>query len=165
MKKANTMGTYFIHGKRHEHLMDTGKVLRGIPNIRIKVAHNGTRIAARHSLLYSEVRLNIALKMYGDANKCDWVLTNDEWRTLGEFEAGLNITRITSTLMQYETIFPGAYGFVLKTMAIEKLRSGSIEIIQQDLVTASPTLPRVATPVSTLSENGKTCRRRALVEG
>ena len=77
----------------------------------------------------------------------------------------LNVTRITSTLMQYETILPGAYGFVLKTMAIEKLRSGAIEIIQQDLVTANPALPSAATPVSTLSENGKTCMRRALVEG
>jgi hypothetical protein len=76
MKKANTMCTYFSYGKRHEYLMDTSKVLRGIPNIRIKVALDGTRIAAQHSLLYSEVRLNKALKMYGDANTCDLVLTN-----------------------------------------------------------------------------------------
>jgi len=75
--------------------MDIGKVLRGISNIRIKVALSGTRIAAEHSLLYNEVRVNKALMMYGEANKCDWVLTNDEWRTLGELEAVLNITRIT----------------------------------------------------------------------
>jgi len=67
--------------------------------------------------------------------------------------------------MQCETIFPGAYGFVLKTMAIGKLRSGSIKIIQQDVVTTNPTLPRVATSVSILSENGKSCMRRALAEG
>ncbi len=29
MKKANTMGSYFSYGKRHEYLMDTGKVLGG----------------------------------------------------------------------------------------------------------------------------------------
>jgi hypothetical protein len=44
MKKANTMGTYFNYVKRHEYLMDTAKVLRGIPNIRIKVALIRTRI-------------------------------------------------------------------------------------------------------------------------
>jgi len=77
MKKANTMGTYFSYGNRHQHLMDTGKVLRVNSNIRIKVALNGTRIAAQHSLLYNEIRLNRALKLYGDANKYDWVLTND----------------------------------------------------------------------------------------
>ena len=48
MKKANDMGTYFSNGKRHDNLMDTGKVLRGIPRIRIQVALNGTRIVAQH---------------------------------------------------------------------------------------------------------------------
>jgi len=69
MKKANDMGTYFSHGKRHDFLMDTGKVLRGIPRIRIQVALNGTRIVAQHSVLYSEMRLNRALKMNDEANK------------------------------------------------------------------------------------------------
>ncbi len=57
MKKANGMRTYFSYRKRHDYLMDTGKVLRGIPRIRIKVVLNGTRIVAQHSLLYSEMRL------------------------------------------------------------------------------------------------------------
>ncbi len=35
MKKANDMATYFSYGKRHAHFMDTGKVLRGIPHIRL----------------------------------------------------------------------------------------------------------------------------------
>jgi hypothetical protein len=63
MKKANDMATYFSYGKRHANLMDTGKVLRGIPHIRLQVPLNGTRVVAQHSLLYNEMRLNKALKM------------------------------------------------------------------------------------------------------
>jgi hypothetical protein len=113
MKKANDMGTFFSYGKRHDLLMDTGKVLRGIPNVRIQVALNGTRVASQHNLLYNEVRLNRALKMFGSANACEWELTKKEWKALGEFDAVLDITRITSTLMQYETIFPGAYSYLI----------------------------------------------------
>jgi hypothetical protein len=31
--------------------------------------------------------------MYGDTNQCDRVLPNDEWRTLEEIEAVLNIKK------------------------------------------------------------------------
>ena len=70
MKKADDMGTNFSYGQRHELLMDTGKVLRGIPNVLIQVALNGTRVASQHGLLYNEVRLNKALKRFKSANAC-----------------------------------------------------------------------------------------------
>ena len=99
MKKANDMETYCSYGKRHELLMYTGKLLRGIPNVRIQVALDGTRVGSRHSLLYNEVRLNRALKMFGSANACEWELTKEEWKALGEFELILDITRIISILL------------------------------------------------------------------
>ncbi len=71
MKKANVIATYFSYGKRHANLMDTGKVLRGIPHIRLQDPLNGTRVAAQHSLLCSEMRFNRALQIYGDVNKCE----------------------------------------------------------------------------------------------
>jgi hypothetical protein len=102
--------------------------------------------------------------MYGEANTCDWAFTCDEWRTLGEFEAVLYVTKITSTLMQYETVLSGAYGYVLKSMTLLQLRSGIIPVINQEAGTSDLVLIRVETTVSKLSLHGQTWLRIVVVE-
>ena len=67
MANARKMGTDFTWDGHTEKLWATGIKAVGeeaVPCIRIQIDLNGTRIAAQHGLLYSEIRLYHALHNY-----------------------------------------------------------------------------------------------------
>ena len=89
-----------------------------------------------------------------------------------EFEGVLNLCRHLTTYAQYETLFVGAYGLLLKQLLLFTLRKahepgGSVMLIDFGAMsrdTRIKNLPRVSVPVSTFTQEGKTCLQRALLE-
>jgi hypothetical protein len=64
VQRAHKLGTYFGYSTRAHDLSAVGKAVGNCPDLKIQVDYNTTRIAAVHGLLYSELRLNRALKAY-----------------------------------------------------------------------------------------------------
>ncbi len=84
----------------------------------LQVDLNGTRVAAQHSLLFSEMRLNRLLKTYV-MSKPEAIAnppSEEEWISMSEIEGVLNITKWCTSLMQYEQLFTAAYGQVCPSM-------------------------------------------------
>lgn len=163
MEKAHKMATYFSYGNRHDELMTVGNTCEA-PNLRLKVDLNGTRVTAKHGLLYSELRLNRPLKLYALQNSVPWKLSDEEWNMIAEFEGIMRITDAATKLVQHERLFLGAGATALKIDMIEKLRGAHIEVIEMDNVKASPKLPRASKYVGDLSTVGKKCVERAKLE-
>jgi hypothetical protein len=90
-------------------------------------------------LLLSELRLNRALRTYaaGNAEMCPWVFTLDEWWALAEIEGVLNMTSMTTTLMQFEKHFTGAYGVLIKSRTLNLLRHDKLMVVDMPRVTAT----------------------------
>ena len=102
---------------------------------KMQVDHNGTRVAAQHNLLYSELRLSPALPLYHariSSSASDWLppaakakqkegkWDADSWRwpVMTEFEGVLKVTSITTKLPQYEQLYSGAFGPLIKSTAL-----------------------------------------------
>jgi hypothetical protein len=165
VQRAHKLGAYFGYSTRRENLEIVGKTLGNVPDIKIQVDYNTTRIAAVHGLLHSELRLNRALRAYEVQFNPGWAFKADDWQAVAEFEGVLNCTRVTSTLAQRERGFNGAFTPLIKTLALTKLRSDQLYLIDMPNVKLSPAVPRVAVMVDNLSRMGQTARVRAILEG
>jgi hypothetical protein len=81
---------------------------------------NGTRVAAQHNLLFSKLRLHHVLSAWHtekstEANPLGWVSSDVSWRVEAEPEAVLHVTKITTTLSQFELLYTGAFGGLIKS--------------------------------------------------
>ena len=131
----------------------------------MQAALNGTRVAAQHSLLYSEIRLNCSLQTYAIKHQSSWRLSDEQWKTLAEFEGVLNITRRCTTLMQYERSFVGAYGLFVKQDTVSRLRLPYLPVCSLDNIPKkNHVVPRKNIPRDELTSAGRTCLDRAIVE-
>jgi hypothetical protein len=165
VQKAHKLGAYFGYGSRAEQLTEIGKTVGGVPDIKIQVDYNTTRIAAVHGLLYSELRLNRGLRMYELQLNPGWGFKDEDWQGVAEFEAVLECTRVTSTLAQKESGYNGAFTPLIKSLALSKLRADEVFVIDMPKVTASPKVPSVAVKTEDLSILGQTAKMRATLEG
>ncbi|KAK3264923.1 hypothetical protein CYMTET_26364 [Cymbomonas tetramitiformis] len=140
MAQAHKVGVYFNYGTRHNELMSFGKVVKNVPLIRIQVDHNTTRVASQHGLLLSEIRLNRALAAYQAANEnVGWNMDSRTWQHIVEFEAVLNITKVTTTQSQYEKPFTGAHGCLVKGTTMTMLREDALSVVAlPEVTTAAP---------------------------
>jgi hypothetical protein len=75
------------------------------------------------------------LQLYATSEDVDWGLTKLEWTSLAEFEAIFDITRITIKMMQYEELFVGAFGVLIKAMALKQLRHDTLKVVDLQKVT------------------------------
>jgi len=137
MKKAHAVGTYFSYGNRHSKLMSFRLQVKDQPELKIQVDLNSTRVAAQHGLLYSELKLNRLLRLYMSVHADAPQLTDSEWDSIGEIEGVLNITKDLTTLMQYENLYNGAFGQIIKNVTIKRLRANFIPVIDMPKVTNS----------------------------
>ena len=114
LKKAHALVVHFSYGNRHKDLLHYSTLVQNQPGIKLQVDLNSTRVAAQHSLLFSEMRMNRCLKMYIAAKP--GVIENPpsvaEWKSLAEMEAVLNITKWCTSLMQYEELYTASFGQV-----------------------------------------------------
>eukprot|EP00966_Prymnesium_polylepis_P326748 7382651-Prymnesium_polylepis.1 len=141
-----------------------------VPHIRLQVPINETRVAAQHGMLLSEIRLYHALHHWHSAKSMvakplEWKSTPEIWQGYTEVEAVLDLTKITTHLSQYEKLYTGAFGGLIKSTTMAGLRSNTLNVIDLKAVTKSPKLPRVSMDVTKLSAIGATCRVRATLEG
>jgi hypothetical protein len=135
MKKAHRLGTYFSYSTRHAELMSFRQQIKDQPELKIKVDLNTTRIAAQQGLLNSELKLNRLLRLYMTVHNDAPQLTISEWDSIAEIEGILNISKDLTTLMQYENIYNGAFGQIIKHVTLERLRSTFIPVIDMPNVT------------------------------
>ena len=114
MKKAHDLAVHFSYGTRQKDLLHFSTIVQNQPTIKLQVDLNGTRVAAQHSLLYSELRMNRCLKMYITAKPglIAHPPSEEEWKSLAEIEGILDITKWCTTLMQYEQLYTAAFGQV-----------------------------------------------------
>lgn len=138
MKKAHAVGVHFSYSNRMSALLAFRASIPNQPDIKIQVDLNGTRVAAQHGLLYSEMRLNRLLRVYMTANRLDGMpyLNEQEWVSLSEFEAVLDITKSCTTTMQYEELFTAAFNILIKQMTLRRLRLPQILVVDMEKVTA-----------------------------
>ena len=100
------------------------------------------------------------LQVYNVVHSMNW---NISWPAVLEVEAVLNISRITTTLVQYEHLFNGAYGNLISALTLNSYRSQTLNIIDQTAMTASPHLPRIARQHEALTEIGKVINTLVLI--
>jgi hypothetical protein len=114
------------------------------PEIRIKIDLNTTRVAAQHSLLHSELQLNRLLRLYMSVHNDAPQLTDSEWDSIAEIESVLNISKDLTTLMQYEHLYNGAFGQIIKHVTLKRLRADFIPVIDMLNVTNSKVRKMIA---------------------
>ncbi len=114
LKKAHALAVHFSYINRLKSLHEFVNVVPNQPQIKLQVDLNGTRVAAQHSLLFSEMRMSILLKTYM-ASKPEAItnpIDESEWKSLSEIEGILNITKWCTSLMPYEQLYTTAFGQV-----------------------------------------------------
>jgi hypothetical protein len=73
-------------------------------------------------------------------------LTSSEWDTMAEIEDILNVSKDLTTLMQFENLYNGAFGQIIKHVTLKRLRCDSIPVIGMPNVTKA----KVNTPSNVL---------------
>ncbi|KAK3270774.1 hypothetical protein CYMTET_20841 [Cymbomonas tetramitiformis] len=162
MKSLHAMGVYFSYSNRFDGLCKLGASVDA-PQTRLQVDLNTTRVAAQHGLVHSELRMYKALSLYQAVNKPSWALSDDQWVGAAEVEATLCITKTTTTCCQYEKVFAGAYGALIKGTTMNNLRAGHLDIVDVHKVSKTGGLPRIRK--YDLSALGQQCVKRATLEG
>ena len=143
VKSMHDMGKYFSYSQRLKELHKLSDTMSNCENqakLSIQLDLNTTRVASVHSLVLSEIRMMFALIAYDAVHSMLW---NIDWPAVLEFEAVLNVSRITTTLAQYEDLFNGAYGPLISGLTLNSYRSMTLNVVDVKKMTASPHLPRI----------------------
>eukprot|EP00966_Prymnesium_polylepis_P229455 5309543-Prymnesium_polylepis.1 len=174
MNNAKKIAADFTYSGRTDALWQFGQDKLGdgnFPRIGINIAVNETRIASQHGLLTAELRLNQVLRKWHIekstvANPLQWDSHDELWKSMAEFEGVLNITKITTTMSQYERLFTGAFSGLIKTTTMAGLRFEKLDVIDMTKVGAlsAAKLPRIAVNWENLTSAGKKCLERASLE-
>ena len=137
MKIAHAMGVHFSYLNRHAKLLEFRKMIPDQPVLKLKVDLNETRNAARHGLLYSEMRMNRLLKAYIAAQASSIVQPEQaDWQSLAEFEGILDITKKYTVIVQYEQLSTAAYQLPIKQVLMSGLRKPYVKIVDMNKVTS-----------------------------
>ena len=171
LQNATKCATHFSYGPARLQKLHKFCDLTGEAKIRPAVIKCATRIAAQWRLIYSLLRMPRALAMYAHA------YANEETVALGwtaptkleaEIEAVLYATQKTSLLAQCERFLNGAFRAVIINLTLNALREHRGQLLQMvDLSkpTTAARLPRKPTALKDMSDVGKVCAERALLEG
>ena len=116
IKKAYALAVHFSYNNRQQDLTDFGNVIPNQPTSKLQVDLNGTRVAAQHNLLFSELRMNRLLKtcMASKPRTIANPLVETKWSCISKVEGILNITKWCTSLMQYEQLYTPSFGQVSK---------------------------------------------------
>ena len=71
LKKAHALAIHFSYDNRLKALHEYGNIIPNQPTCKFQVGLNGSRVAAQHSQLFSEMRMNRLLKTCM-ASKPEW---------------------------------------------------------------------------------------------
>ena len=145
------------------------------PKVKLQVAHNTTRIAAPHMLLFSVLKMSNNIKAYqtyaqgrvkelnakSRSKKCPQI-EECQWKLIQEMEGVLAYTQMLTKLAQKENAYMGAYGAVIKSMVYQQLKSRVVKIVDIDGNLKKPS--RIEVGFDSLSNFGKQVLLRAIVE-
>ena len=170
MKNAHNMAKHFSYGHRYEDMWliaDAANVTYSKSKFQLDL--NGTRVAAQHNLLHSELRAASAVPPYfaslsSNKETLGWESTAEFWKATSEIEAILNITKTTGTLVQHEKLYTGAYLPLVKVMTLNSLLKPSLAVVDLSRPSTLPKLPRKALPVEELGSLGTEAHSRAIIE-
>jgi hypothetical protein len=166
MVRAHKMAAFFSWGSRQNALSDIakGSLISPSPNTKLQLDLNTTRVASEHGLLHSILRMSRSLKVYHVTNPGLLVIKDGDWVSWAEFEAVLFITQTITKLAQFEKLYMAAFAPIIKAAVYSKLCAPTIKVIDLDAVTDDPILPRIERAVTDMTETGKMCRLRAIIE-
>ena len=163
--KFHKMSTHFSSAaKRRELLKAIVARHPDVPDVKVQVDHNDTRVAARHGLLFSSLRMKKAMEIYNVEHQPESWPDVYDWRIGREFEGVLNISRALTTIAQYESKYNAAYGPVVKLMVYKNLTASKIKVVDCANWKIAPRAPRIELPITEMSELGKKCVKRATLE-
>eukprot|EP00966_Prymnesium_polylepis_P010652 245488-Prymnesium_polylepis.1 len=134
----------------------------------MKLDKNGTRVAARHNLLSSELALANALPIYhaakqaSDPSSLKWTVPS--FTAMAHIEGVLHITQVTTKLAQFEQAFTGAYDPLIKGITLRGLEAKEVRVADLGNIASVATLNRVWLPVEQFDELGKAAHVRAMIE-
>ena len=80
-----------------------------------------------------------------------------QWKQFVEIEGVLNITQVLTKMSQFEQLYTGAYGPLIKRSVYEGLTASTIWLVDLKTVKQSPRLPRVQLDVDSMTMIGATC--------
>lgn len=165
--KVHSIAAHFSYGDRWEKLVEEGKMKMGkdkVPDSRLQLDLNTTRVMARWSLIYSCVRQNKILKLHLSTKPDSERLKDAEWQSLAEVEAAMFLSQPASKLVQTEQHPVNAFRWLVFQDLLDGLRSPMLRTIKLDDVRAEPRLPRHEIPEANLTMVGAECKRRMLLE-
>lgn len=168
MQRVRKTAIYFDDDKNISELAKLGGSggRADVEGARLLDAGSGAnRMSTQCQMLRTLCRQNLSLRMFCTKFPSNPVAqySDSEWNVIRELEALSNVTRLVSTLSEFEDGFPGGYGALLKEACYWHLRNGPFEVIDLPLATKSE-VPRVQIGVDELSELGNSVRLRALAE-
>lgn len=169
MKNAQAMGTHFSWGNRYDIMFDLAEQAK-VPFARnkMKLDKNGTRVAARHNLLGSQIPLCNALPIYHAAKSktedLKWSADGTRFVDTAQIESVLHVTQVTTKLAQYEQAYTGAYDPLIKGMTIRGLEKDTLEVADLNNIGTTAKLNRTTVVVSTFGSLGKAAHARAMIE-
>lgn len=140
-------------------------------DIKPKLDHCGTRMAAVYHLLHSLAEVEKGIKLYRvDASQkllmgggC--LDTDEDWTALRHIEAVLAIAHLLVLLSQTEKHFISALAPIIKNEVWKMLFADTIDVIDPGTITADrKTMRRTQTPVLDLCEVGLESLKRARIE-
>eukprot|EP00966_Prymnesium_polylepis_P318279 7351444-Prymnesium_polylepis.1 len=133
MKNSHAMATHFSYGSRYDTMFRLAENA-GVPFVanKMKIDKNGTRVAARHNLLGSQLPLCNALPLYHSAKSktedLKWTADEQQFQIMSQIEAVLNVTQVTTKLAQFEQPFTGAYDPLIKGRTLRGLEAPTMEV-------------------------------------
>eukprot|EP00966_Prymnesium_polylepis_P141588 3269875-Prymnesium_polylepis.1 len=134
----------------------------------MKIDKNGTRVAARHNLLGSQIPLCNALPLYHSAKskseEMKWTTGEQLFIDMAQIESVLNVTQVTTKLAQYEQAFTGAYDPLIKGFALRGLEAPTMQVADLNNLAEVAKLNRISLPVANFGELGNAARTRAMIE-
>ena len=171
-EQAHKLGVHFSYSGRFNQLKKVGETMGYRSLTRIELDLNNTRVAAKTKLLCSICRNIDTIKVYfqmfqntfPDLEKMDF--SESFIGHMREFEGILEISRVITTLAQYEKIANRAMGPVLKLKLLKDLRAPKIALIDGTKLKSNPKPrpDRVEVSVESLSDLGRTVLERAILE-
>ena len=94
-------------------------------------------------------------------------LTEDEWKTVGEFEAIIRDTSRLTSVFQNEEKLNGARGPVMRKSLHDSLSRGTMRVFNADHWSSNKDMmhpTQSGVNIISFTKAGKTCKRRALLE-
>ena len=135
-----------------------------LPERILKLDLNGTRVSSVYELMKSSLFLRKALDRFFVENDINSFLTHEDWDFCREVEGVLRLQKQLTTHSQNEKKLNSAYGPILKQRTRKGLTADHIELIDTPSWKKYKNAPRVPVDVNVMTQNGRECRNRAILE-